>query len=200
MHHNTSVDNESVLVPPGSTMEAACLSLSPLVFSISSSLTPVSYLEKRVDEKGYHSLHVTRSITAGTVFAYFVGELVPNSTRYSVQMDENIHIHAADGPAYTNHSCMPTAYITGDPAEKRSIVFVALQDLKPGDEVTCNFNATELISSAPFKCHCGHKMCIGTVRGFDYLTEEQRNHLLATTRLSPYVEMIYKNRQKQAEH
>jgi len=178
-------------------METTSLSSSPSLFSISPSLTPTSCLRKHTDEKGYRSMHITRPVAAGNAFAYFVGELIPYSTRHTVQMDENIHIHSEDGPAYINHSCVPTAYITGDPAEKASIVLVALRALKEGDEITCNFNATELISGAPFECHCGHEKCVGTVRGFDHLTEEQRNHLLATTRLSPYLEMIYKNRQKE---
>jgi len=195
MHHNTPSDTQFILKPQSYINETAAFSPSSLICSISSSFARTLCLEKRTDEKGYRSMHVTRPLSAGSVIAYFIGEEMPASTRHTVQMDDNTHIHSEDGPAYINHSCVPTAYITGDPAEKRSIIVVALRDLKEGDEVTCNFNATEVISSAPFKCHCNYEKCVETVRGFDHLSDEQRAHLLATTRLSPYVEMVYKSRQ-----
>jgi len=55
--------------------------------------------------------------------------------------------------------------------------------------------ASEIVSSAPFTCHCNHERCIGMVCEFKYLDNKKVAQLLATIPLFPYLNEIDKNRQ-----
>ena len=84
---------------------------------------------------------------------------------------------------YTNHSCCPNMIIT-----KQGSDFVANQDIKKGEMITFNYNTTEFEIIRPFDCLCKNNNCIGLVRGFKYLEEEQQIKLLDLYQCSPLIQ------------
>jgi hypothetical protein len=62
---------------------------------------------------------------------------------------------------YTNHSCDPNIGIQGQ------IIFVAMRDIKPGEELTHDWATTD-DSDDQMECHCGSPICRGIVTGKDW--------------------------------
>lgn len=56
---------------------------------------------------------------------------------------------------YLNHSCEPNTQIVLSPP-----TLVAKKDIEAGDEITCDYNKTEL-NGKKYKCNCGNKSCRG---------------------------------------
>lgn len=71
---------------------------------------------------------------------------------------------------FLNHSCEPNTMI-------RSRDVLALRRIRHGEELTFNYNTTEFDMAEPFACRCGSLFCLGTVRGFRYLSARDREHL-----------------------
>lgn len=55
---------------------------------------------------------------------------------------------------YINHSCTPNAYMR---IFGRHVEFYALRDIRPGEEVTCNYGETQHNGKLP--CGCGRSGC-----------------------------------------
>lgn len=68
---------------------------------------------------------------------------------------------------YTNHSCEPNIGIQGQ------IVFVAMRDIQPGEELTHDWATTD-DDQYEMQCRCGAKTCRGTISGQDWRREDLR--------------------------
>ena len=68
---------------------------------------------------------------------------------------------------YTNHSCDPNIAIQGQ------IVFVAMRDVAPGEELTHDWATTD-DADYEMTCNCGSPRCRGTVTGQDWRRAELR--------------------------
>jgi uncharacterized protein len=66
---------------------------------------------------------------------------------------------------YTNHSCEPNIAIQGQ------IVFVAMRDIAPGEELTHDW-ATADDLDYEMECKCGSPNCRGIVTGKDWMKKE----------------------------
>ena len=126
-------------------------------------------------------LVATRAARAGEVVCPIEGALVERPTRHTIQLDEAAHIEAAEELTleqmvlrypwrFTNHSCDPNARVAG-----RSLV--AMKPVRAGDEITYNYNTTEWELAEPFECRCGSPYCERTIRGFRYLSREERERI-----------------------
>jgi hypothetical protein len=77
---------------------------------------------------------------------------------------------------YSNHSCEPNIGVQGQ------IVFVAMRDIKPGEELTHDWAMTD-DDESEMECHCGAASCRGTVTGQDWrrrdLREKYRGYMSA---------------------
>lgn len=75
--------------------------------------------------------------------------------------------------AFMNHSCDPNTYSADsvNNEEGGSYKTVALKDISPGDEITCDYDLFELDSrdKGIDKCECGSSICRGYAHGFLYL-------------------------------
>jgi len=75
---------------------------------------------------------------------------------------------------FTNHSCDPTIGIQGQ------IVFVAMRDIHPGEELTHDWATTD-DDSYEMTCNCGARNCRGIITGQDWrrqdLQEKYRGYL-----------------------
>ncbi len=63
-----------------------------------------------------------------------------------------------NGTHYINHSCSPNAYMK---SLHGHILFFALHDIYPGDEITVDYGTTMHKDSK--KCFCGERVCRGTI-------------------------------------
>lgn len=140
----------------------------------------------RID--GIYRAVARQNIPAGELVLLINGTLVDRPSRWTIQIGARRHITARDLPLkemlrrypwrFTNHSCDPNSCVVG----RR---LVALRDIRAGEEISFNYNTTEYELAEPFSCHCGSPRCAGTIRGFRYLTQAERESLLP--QLAPHL-------------
>ena len=63
-----------------------------------------------------------------------------------------------NGTHYINHSCEPNAYMKNLYGH---VLFFALRDIQPGEEITVDYEQTLHPDSK--RCHCGVPSCRGTI-------------------------------------
>ena len=63
-----------------------------------------------------------------------------------------------NGTHYINHSCRPNAYMK---TLHGHMLFFALRDIQPGEEITVDYEETLHPDSK--RCHCGAANCRGTI-------------------------------------
>src|SRR5918992_4177170 len=63
-----------------------------------------------------------------------------------------------NGTHYINHSCEPNAYMK---ILYNHILFIALRDIGPGEEITIDYEST--LHSDKKRCTCGAPPCRGTI-------------------------------------
>ncbi len=110
-------------------------------------------------------------ITQGETILRFSGELItgrevenPNA---ALQVDRDLFLQSEGAiDDNLNHSCNPNCYV-----DFENLTLRALKDIKRGDELTLDYNASEydlVEQGCAFLCHCGSKNCIGSIKGFRY--------------------------------
>lgn len=67
-----------------------------------------------------------------------------------------------NGTHYINHSCEPNSYMK---ILYDHILFVALRDIQPGEEITLDYEST--LHSNEKRCTCGAPSCRGTINKSD---------------------------------
>lgn len=108
------------------------------------------------------SLHSTINISSGEVICNFGAAAILRTPTYlTVQtgIDEHIHLKP-EFLKFTNHSCDPNVFF-----DTAAMEFVALKDIKPGDEFTFFYPSTEWDMAQPFECMCGSNGCLKTISG-----------------------------------
>lgn len=63
-----------------------------------------------------------------------------------------------NGTHYINHSCAPNSYIK---IVRGHVLFMALRDIRPGEEITCDYISTYHPDTK--KCRCKSPACRGTI-------------------------------------
>jgi len=63
-----------------------------------------------------------------------------------------------NGTHYINHSCEPNAFMK---ILYKHILFIALRDIKPGEEITIDYEST--LHDDSKRCICGAPTCRGTI-------------------------------------
>lgn len=69
------------------------------------------------------------------------------------------------GMIFSNHSCHPTIGIQGQ------IVFIALRDIQPGEELTHDWATTD-DDTYEMPCNCGAQHCRGIITGQDWRRQD----------------------------
>lgn len=135
------------------------------------SLTNGVAMQLRPDKQ--RGLFVTRPVRKGEILITYDGPLIDHATRYSIQIDDNLHIEGtAESNACLNHSCAPNTYVDWNGVSLR-----ALRDIEAGAELTCNYLTTDWELHEKFVCTCGAPNCYGEVKGLKYLSPEQQRAL-----------------------
>lgn len=75
-----------------------------------------------------------------------------------------ITVKEIDNAFFLNHSCNPNIGIKGQ------IVFVAMRDIQPGEELTYDYATVESDETIPmnFQCNCGGSNCRKVITGNDW--------------------------------
>jgi hypothetical protein len=138
-------------------------------------------------EKKGLSIFANEDFKKGEKIAILRGDLVKKEkvSPFSIQFNDEYFIHDEDflWEDFINHSCYPNIYID---ILKRA--FIALKDIKKDDELTFNYLTTEYDlkgQKCDFLCFCGNKNCFKHIKGFKYLSKNQKLKLKPF--LSPYL-------------
>ncbi len=127
----------------------------------------------RVRFEGQRGLFVLGPVRKNSILIKYDGPVIDHSTRYSIQIDDNLHIDGTpDSNAYLNHSCSPNAYV-----DWNGVFLRALRDIETGEELTCNYLTTDWELHEEFVCHCGSPNCYGKLRGLRFLSADQQQSL-----------------------
>lgn len=143
-------------------------------------MSKLSYIsgKARIRRSSIHGkgLFAVGRISAGEVVAAKGGHIFNGSMRArlnktlgpaEIQIGEDLFIGPVtsderDGSMlYINHSCEPNVGVNGQ------IVFVAMRDIEPGEELTHDWAMTD-DDEGEMECNCGSKACRGKVTGKDW--------------------------------
>ena len=151
-------------------------------------------------KEDFLSLQAKENITAGSFLTDLWGPEFDKATSHTVQVTENKHVEPQGGMKFTNHSCLPNArfiFSNYHPSHSSNLQdghsiwwhMVACRDIKEGEDITFDYNTTEYEMDAPFSCGCGTQKCLGDVRGFRFLSDEEKKERLAY--LSPVIKELH---------
>jgi uncharacterized protein len=129
----------------------------------------VLYLgDSRIDGRG---LFTSQRIPARTKIGEFAGELISQRearrrARRShkiaiVELDDGRALDATEAPnwfRFINHSCSSNAYIR---IYRHHVEFYARREIKPGEEVTCDYGESH--HQGTLACKCGSPECRGFI-------------------------------------
>jgi len=138
-----------------------------------------------------NGLFTKKLIKKGSIVFHFDGKIGDDAhtNPESLQIDDDKFLESATKfHDFLNHSCEPNCYIGWE-----NLNLIALRDIQIGEELSFNYNTSEydLINSATpssFKCKCNSKDCISEIKGFKYLTIEQKN------KIQKFISPFLKNR------
>ncbi|HEY6120631.1 MAG TPA: SET domain-containing protein-lysine N-methyltransferase [Pyrinomonadaceae bacterium] len=120
-----------------------------------------------IEGKGCFS---NKTFTRGKKIAEYEGERISNAEANRRASRRKLRICAinnrwsldgsrgGNGTHYINHSCEPNAYMK---IVYDHILFIALRDIRPGEEITIDYEAT--LHSDKKRCTCGAPSCRGTI-------------------------------------
>jgi hypothetical protein len=127
------------------------------------------------------ALKAIAAIASGERLIALSHVFVDEPCKYSIQLDEGRHqAGTEEADDFLNHACDPSAALDFGALE----VF-ALRPIAAGELITFDYNTSEWDMHEPFACLCGSPRCLGEIRGFRYLTQEQRERI--EPRLSPFL-------------
>jgi len=110
-------------------------------------------------KKGAKGLFANQPIEKGKIILVLQGEKFSKPSRTSIQIGDK-HIEDPEG-GYMNHHCDPTAEIKINSSFVGFSLVTAKRDIKKGDEITFDYETTEEVMIAPFKCECHGKLIEG---------------------------------------
>ena len=96
--------------------------------------------------------------------------LVKERTSHSFQIQFKAHVQLDKTSRTINHSCEPNTGVQYN--IYAGYEFVALRDIKKGEEITWDYETTEYISISVSKCLCGSPLCRKKLKGFKYLSTD----------------------------
>ncbi len=100
------------------------------------------------------------SFEPGDIVFALTGSVSTEVTQFSLQLEENQHLHDPYFYGKILHSCDPNCHV--DVANRR---FIATRSIKKGDLVTMDYAQTEDFLFKSFPCSCGVVNCRGIVLG-----------------------------------
>jgi hypothetical protein len=146
----------------------ASVSGSPTLFVAPTDLIP-----------GEVGVFARRRFTKGSVLYTVEGPVSSIRTRYTFQCGPAEHIDPRNERGeptlghFTNHSCLPNAYIGLVERDRRiSIDVVARVEIGAAEEILLDYGAMEYEIENPVRCLCRSAVCRGRITGFRTLPVE----------------------------
>ena len=129
------------------------------------------------DNAGHRSLIAKRIFAPGELILDVKGKALKVASRYSIQIDRDIHIEPDALPEglsgydhylwpFLNHSFEPNTRMSGR-------ALIAVKEISVGDEVTFDYNSNEWDMATPFQCLKTGRW----VRGYKHLNTQEREQL-----------------------
>jgi uncharacterized protein len=127
----------------------------------------LSIKESAIEGRGCFSV---ANFKGGKKIAEYTGEKIKNAEANRRANRRKLRIGAingrwsldgsrgGNGTHYINHSCEPNAYMK---ILYEHILFIALRDIVPGEEITIDYEST--LHSNKKRCTCGAPSCRGTI-------------------------------------
>ncbi|HZB44387.1 MAG TPA: SET domain-containing protein-lysine N-methyltransferase [Pyrinomonadaceae bacterium] len=113
----------------------------------------------------------TARFPKGRKIAEYAGELISGREAARRMRGREVHrvcpletgryldgARGGNGTHYINHSCAPNAYMR---LTRGHILFMALRDIRPGEEITLDYETT--LHPDTKKCRCNARGCRGTI-------------------------------------
>jgi hypothetical protein len=127
-------------------------------------------------------------IPAGAFIVTLRGPPSSRPSRKTIQVDDSLHLDE-DGliDGEINHSCHPSAFV--DSSDPSRPCIRACQPIPKESEITIDYCASEDEMAEPFECRCKSEGCYGFIRGYAFLSQEQRAAM--NGRVSPYLQEKY---------
>ena len=126
-------------------------------------------------------------IKKGEVLIDIEAKITGIPSDYTLQINESEYLVADYIDNLINHSCNPNILIKLYTQNKKRVSYIALKNIKRGQELFWNYNTTEWDLVTKFICRCSSKKCIGKISGAKYLTKKQVNKILPL--MSSYIKM-----------
>jgi len=109
-------------------------------------------LEIRIIKQGMRGLFANRVFNKNEIVLLLKGNYFPKPSRTSIQVGKNKHVESYEG-GLINHHCNPNTRIIVVPTVEPAIV-VASKIIFKGEEITFDYETTEIEMASPFKCEC----------------------------------------------
>lgn len=109
----------------------------------------------------------------------------PRVDEFSMQINATQYLcgNPSDPEEFINHSCNPSCQMLH---ENDRVYLAAIRDIEAGEELTFNYNTTEFdMREHWFNCLCGSPDCMKEIKGYNHLTEEQKDKIKPY--LAPYM-------------
>ena len=140
------------------------------------------YIPDSIKIRKSHSgkgLFARKIIKKGENIFHFNGQMGDgnHTNAEALQIDEDKFLEStAKFDDFLNHSCDPNCCI-----DWQTLNLIASKDIQKNEELSFNYNISEynLLDGGDFtfKCNCGSKNCIGEIKGFKYLPQEQKEKI-----------------------
>lgn len=112
-----------------------------------------------VKKNGNFRTIAAKKFVKGDVLLKVTGEETVVRDRYTIQLRKDSHIIPNQfSGKYVNHSCLPNTMINANRE------FIALKEVKQGEELTFDYKSTEDELAEKFECNCGNPNCRGFIQ------------------------------------
>lgn len=114
----------------------------------------------RPDDARGLGVETTTPRRRGEVLHVFTGEIGPEVSQHSLQVDDSRHIADTEFIGYLSHACDPNCRL-----DMKAFELTALKDIGVGELLTIDYAATEDRLFRQFACHCGAPQCRRWITG-----------------------------------
>lgn len=154
-------------------------------------------------QSDFKSLTAKVDIPKGTFLGDFYGKGTPEKSRHTIHVELGIHVDCIGALRYTNHSCSPNAelifharnnVISEELSDRGQRLFWYLnadRDILKDEPITIDYNLIEYTTIEEFDCVCQSPNCLRRIRGFKFLSKEERDKRLPFA--SPVVLKLFEN-------
>jgi len=139
-------------------------------------------------------LAASKDFQVGEEILKISGLVTASPTMHSMQTGMDEHTQIDNIARYTNHKCCtPNGYYD---SSYTPWMLKCLRPIKKGESITYDYVTTEYKMSDEFNCDCGNEKCRKYIRGFFYLSKEEKEQLIADGLVSSVIKEMH-NRDQQ---